>query len=83
MLFYNEPKTLADAKLNETVTVRDLTAEGDVRRRFLDLGIVCGAAVKPLFKSPFGDPVAYEIHSTVIALRLCDCKTILIEKMNK
>ena len=71
-------KTLADAKINEKAVVKELLAGGAVRRRFLDLGIVRGTGVTPLFKSPFGDPVAFLIRGTVIALRLADCKTILI-----
>ena len=71
-------KTLADVKINETAVVKELTAGGAARRRFLDLGIVRDTEVTPLFKSPFGDPVAFLIRGTVIALRLADCKTIII-----
>ena len=71
-------KTLADARINEKTVVAELTAEGATRRRFFDLGIVRDTEVTPLFKSPFGDPVAFLIRGTVIALRLADCKTIII-----
>ena len=73
-------KTLADAGINEKAVVMELTADGAARRRFLDLGIVRDTAITPLFKSPFGDPVAFLIRGTVIALRLADCKTILINE---
>ena len=74
----NGQRTLADIKLNEKATVKALLTKGAARLRFLDLGIVQDTEIRPLFKSPFGDPVAFQIRGTVIALRLSDCKTILI-----
>ena len=74
----DEVRTLADVKINENATVKALAATGAARLRFLDLGIVRDTVIKPLFKSPFGDPVAFQIRGAVIALRLSDCKTILI-----
>jgi len=79
MLFSVEcPKTLADVPINQKAVVKGLIATGAVRRRFLDLGIVQDTVIKPLFKSPFGDPIAFQIRGTVIALRLSDCKTIIV-----
>lgn len=41
-------------------------------------GIIPGAKIKLLFTSPSGDPYAYEVLGTVIALRTSDSKNILI-----
>ena len=46
-----------------------LTADGTARRRMLDLGIIDGTEIEPLYKSPSGNPVAYLIRGAVIALR--------------
>ena len=35
----------------------------------LDLGVVGGTEIEPLYKSPSGNPVAYRIRGAVIALR--------------
>ena len=70
--------TLADAQIYEKAVVKDLAAAGAIRRRLLELGVVRGTVITPLFKSPFGDPVAFLIRGTVIALRIADCKKILI-----
>jgi ferrous iron transport protein A len=48
------------------------------KRRFWDLGFVCGTIVQALHKSPGGDPVAYWIMGTVIALRNYDAEKIFI-----
>lgn len=39
------------------------------RRRLLDLGLTRGARVRPEFCSSFGDPRAYQVRGTLIALR--------------
>lgn len=59
--------------------VRQLTADGNIRRRMLDLGLICGTRVEALQKSPSGDPVAYEIRGAVIALRSEEASQILVE----
>jgi DtxR family Mn-dependent transcriptional regulator len=42
---------------------------GAERRRLLDLGFVAGTAVEVEMVSPAGDPTAYRVRGTVIALR--------------
>ena len=44
----------------------------------MDFGLVPGAAVCPLFRSPTGNPTAYRIGGTVIALRNTDAADILV-----
>lgn len=59
--------------------VSQLTADGNTRRRMLDLGLTCGTRVEALQKSPSGDPVAYEIRGAVIALRSEEASQIIVE----
>jgi ferrous iron transport protein A len=59
--------------------VRKLTAQGNYRRRLLDLGLIYDTPVEALRKSPSGDPVAYAIRGAVIALRSKEAATILVE----
>lgn len=59
--------------------VRGLAANGTIRRRMLDLGLIHNTAVMPLIKSPAGDPIAYEIRGTVIALRSEESSQIVVE----
>ncbi len=66
-------------KLGSKCKVNLLIAEGIIRRRFLDLGLINGTEVKALVKSPSGDPVAYLIRGAVIALRSEDAAKILVE----
>ncbi len=47
----------------------DKSLNGAERRRLLDLGIYPGVKIKNCFKSASGDPIAFEVLGTVIALR--------------
>ncbi len=55
----------------EKATVVRISAacRGIERRRLLDLGIIPGTIVEAEMKSPSGDPTAYRIRDTTIALR--------------
>ncbi len=55
--------------INSTGKVEKLNCEGNLRRRMLDLGIVKGTNIIPVLKSPFGDPIAFEIRGSIVALR--------------
>ena len=58
--------------------IADILPECALSRRLLDLGFAEGARVKCLFRSMFGDPTAYEICGTVIALRAGDGASVLV-----
>lgn len=45
------------------------SSRGPERRRLMDLGIVPGTTVEAEYDSPSGDPTAYRIRGTLIALR--------------
>lgn len=70
--------TLDRLPLGSKGTVVSLEAAGIDRRRMLDLGLVRGTTVEALHKSPSGDPTAYSIRGTVIALRGEDAEKILL-----
>ncbi|MBP3502841.1 MAG: ferrous iron transport protein A [Clostridia bacterium] len=71
-------KTLNNVKLHDTVIIDSLNCTGKLHRRFLDLGIIPGTKITPIFSSIFNDPVAYEIRGSVIAIRNEDSKKISI-----
>lgn len=71
--------TLNDLPIGYTARVLSLVSLGKERRRMLDLGFVSGSNVTVLFSSPFGDPRAYLIRGTIIAIRDEDAKKINVE----
>lgn len=72
--------TLDKLTIGSFGTVNALGAEGRLRRRFQDLGLISGTSVEALRKSPSGDPMAYQIRGAVIAIRAQDASKIFIEE---
>ncbi len=70
--------TLIDLDLMKSATIHKIHLEGELRRRLLDLGFASGVSVTPLFRSPLGDPTAYQVLNSVIALRKEDASQIEI-----
>ncbi|MDD6795057.1 MAG: FeoA family protein [Clostridiaceae bacterium] len=74
-----DKKPLTSIPLGVKCRVIALKAEGAIRRRILDLGLINGTEVIGLSKSPSGDPTAYLIRGAVIALRSEDASKIIVE----
>lgn len=55
-----------------------LHLSGGMRRRLQDLGLVAGTRVDCIQRAASGDPTAYRIRGTVIALRQDDAARIEI-----
>lgn len=51
------------------ILLLDEAVQGFTRRRFLDLGLTPGTMIYPELKNFFGDPRAYRVRGTLIALR--------------
>lgn len=71
--------TLNDVPMRQTVTVRELRAEGSIRRRLLDLGITPKTTIEPVHTSPSGSMRAYFVKGTMIALRDSESREIWVE----
>jgi len=52
---------------------------GAERRRLMDLGLLPGTLIEAEFSSPIGDPVAYRIRDSLIALRSEQARCIQVE----
>ncbi len=70
--------TLADLTVGSIGQVVSVELNGLLRRRILDLGLVPGTPVQCIRKSPAGNPVAYLIRGTLIALRSDDARLIKV-----
>ena len=70
--------TLNDLPINTTGYISSLNCNGDIRRRLLDLGLVKNSSIIPVLISPSGDPRAFEIRGTLIAIRKEDANLINI-----
>tara|TARA_R110002049_G_scaffold309094_1_gene516827 strand:- start:20525 stop:21547 length:1023 start_codon:yes stop_codon:yes gene_type:complete len=73
---------LSSLKADETAKIIGISKEsrGDSRRRLLDLGFVKNAKISIDLMNPLGEPHAYLIKGTSIALRKDQAAKILIKK---
>ena len=69
---------LTNLKLDTTASIKDLHCAEHIKRRFFDLGIIPNTPITPVFKSIFGDPIAYEVRGTTLAIRNQDAKNIFV-----
>ncbi len=61
--------TLNNLPIFHDAYITSVNVDGSMRRRLLDLGFTTGSPVVPLLTSPLGDPRAYGIMGSVVALR--------------
>jgi ferrous iron transport protein A len=62
----------------EYAVIKSLENKGSMRRRLMDLGFAKGSKTACIGVAPFGDPKAFLIKNTVIALREEDSSLIKI-----
>lgn len=69
--FEDKFKALSSLKIGEEGTVLGIAKalRGQQRRRLMDLGIVPGTKIEAELESITGDPVAYKVRGTTVALR--------------
>ena len=72
---------LCDLNTDEEGEVIRLGNKGTMRRRLRDIGLIEGTKVKCKLISPCGNPKAYIIRGSLIAIRNEDARNIYI-KMN-
>lgn len=73
-----QTKTLNQLTIGQSAQVTALSSIGADRRRMLDLGILPGTTITVEMSSPMGDPVAYRIRGSLIALRNSQAEQISI-----
>ena len=72
-------KTLKDAKVGETVTVKRLTGEGPVKRRIMHMGITKGVEMQVRKVAPLGDPMELNVRGYELSVRKADAEMIEVE----
>ena len=71
-------KTLKDAKVGDTVTVKRLHGEGPVKRRIMDMGITKGVEIHIRKVAPLGDPMELTVRGYELSVRKADAGMIEI-----
>ena len=71
--------TLDKLKIGEKARVLKIEHDSDIQRRLWDLGLINGSVVEKISTSPMGDPSAFLVKNTAVALRNTICKKINAE----
>lgn len=71
--------TLKDIKKGNTARITGVGGNGELRRHFLDMGVIPGTEVKVIKYAPMGDPIELMIHGYELTLRLDDAEKIEVE----
>ena len=72
--------TLDLLKIGERARVVAVNCQGFLRTRLSDLGLLPGTAIEAIMRSPMGDPIAYEVRGSVIAIRREDAQLIEVAR---
>ena len=68
--------TLKEASIGSTVTVKEITGTGPVKRRIMDMGITKGVEIYIRKVAPLGDPVEVTVRGYELSLRKADAEMI-------
>ena len=74
--------SLADLPVNCLAKIISLDSSGAFKRRLLDLGFIPGTKIKVAFTGPLGDPRAYFIRDTLMALRASEARAIKVRRLS-
>ena len=72
-------KPLSELQPSEKGRIVKVGGRRGIRRRLLDMGVVCGATVAVQRVAPLGDPVEIRVKGYDLALRLEEAANIQVE----
>lgn len=71
-------RTLKDAKVGDTVTIKRLHGTGTVKRRIMDMGLTKGTSVYVRKVAPLGDPIEITVRGFELSVRKADAEMVEI-----
>lgn len=74
---------LSELRAGQSGVVHRIDAVGQQRRHLLDLGFIPGTTVTMLRKSPSGDPKAFRVRGTTLALRREQTECIVVDGVDE
>lgn len=75
--------TLANLKKGDKAEVLRMSADGEVKRRLLDMGVSKGVRLKVLRVAPLGDPIEVFLKGFNLSLRLKEAEKIQVIKIGE
>jgi Fe2+ transport system protein FeoA len=72
--------TLSELKTGGSAVIRAVGGQGELRLRFLDMGLIPGTKVTLMKVAPMGDPIEIRLRGYELTLRLDEANWIEVEK---
>ncbi len=72
---------LNQLSVGRTARIKEILNSGISRRRFLDLGLIPNSVVSVERLSPSGNPIAFNIRGSIIALRKEEAENIVVKPL--
>ena len=72
-------KTLNQFTIGETGVVKNVFAEGRIKRRLFDMGITPGATIYMRKRAPLGDPIEVTLRGYELTLRKTEAECVVME----
>jgi len=73
--------TLDALQFGQAAKVVAVRCHGFLKTRLADLGLLPGTLIERVINSPMGDPAAYRVRGSVIAIRRQDAVLIEVENV--
>ena len=70
--------TMDDLTEGQTAVVCGVAEDCPIQVRLQDLGLIVGTEVRCVLRAPSGNPAAYDIRGTVLALRREDAAAVRV-----
>lgn len=77
----NKNLLLSQLPVGKTGRIKEILNSGIARRRFLDLGLTPNSLVTVERLSPAGNPIAFNIRGSIIALRKEEACNIVVKPL--
>lgn len=72
-------RTLADLPIGKEAVIKTVGGEGNLRCRFLDMGLIPRTKVKVMKVAPMGDPIQIHLRGYDMTIRKEDAAMIELE----
>lgn len=65
-----------------TCIVQEISGEGAVRTRMMDMGLIKGTEIKVIRVAPLGDPIEFEVKGYNLSLRKNEARRVMVEELH-
>ena len=72
---------LSELKIGQSSVITKVNGEGELRLRFLDMGLIPKTAVTLIKKAPMGDPIEIRLRGYELTLRLDEAAWIEVKDL--